>query len=778
METRTPQLTDIIVLDLADESAAYGTRLLTELGLRVIRVEDARGDLLRAREPFLEDVHDREHSYGHLLYNAGKESVAVDFESPGAERQLTDLLRLAHVVVAPLSPQGAVASAIAAAGSWPDGPGIVDVVFRRGAPLEVANDLVATAAGGLLTLNGFPSDPPNYPAGNLAYKQTGLAACHAALALVMERNATGANPGRITVSMQEAVAWTTIQTANANIWHWHGRAPTRKTPLAPFGTQKSGDGHWLSFTIHPPNWPKYADWVAKELGTEALLADEWSDPVFRAQNGARQAEFTARLCAKLTRDELIAEGQRRGLLVLPVNSVADIAADPHLEDRGFTVAVASPALGREIRQPASSFLFDRKRAEIRPAPSLGQHIDAVKATPSDRPATLRVPLAGQQAVRRQPLAGIRILDFCWAIAGPLGTRLLADLGADVIKIESEYRIDPIRQIGIQPPGTMSWNTNGQFNNSNPNKRALTLNLNTPEGIDIVRRLAETADVVVSNYTPDRMDLWGLGYEQLRAIKPDVIVANLAVMGTSGRNKDWRSYGSGIVAMCGLADLTGFPGRDPIGLGTLHTDFTVPYFAASQVMTALLERQRTGAGQFLEISQYEASVHLLDTETLEYLNEGRIAERQGNSRRGWAVHGVFPTVDDDRWIAVACRDDEAVAVLEQAIGRPAKELPLWTARLKDTQAVHVLQQAGIAASPVEDLSDIFGWDTGMAAAYRELEHPSGVTVMVQEEPITWDGERLPLRRSPLWGEHTHEVLTGILGLGDEDVAALAEKNVLF
>lgn len=777
MDEKAPALTHYTVLDLSDESAAFGTRLLAELGLRVIRIEAADGDGLRSRVPFAGDVAGVESSYAHLLYNAGKESVAVDFHSAEGRRVIESVARASDVVVAPLNSPPWLAELLADLEREASGPGIVDVVFRRGMPGLRANDLVATAAGGLLTLNGFGSDPPNYPAARLAYKETGLAACHAALALIGERNAMGRNPGRITISMQEAVALTTLQTSNANIWHWHRRVPTRHTPMSPFTTQKSADGRWLSFTIHPPNWPKYQDWIHRELGIDEILRPEWSDPVFRVQNVQKQAAWTSQLCAKLSREQLIAEGQRRGLLVLPVNSVPDIASEPHLHDRGFFGSVYAPGLEREIAVPRSAFIFDGRRPETKPASSLGADTDRVLAeatSASSRPLATPRP----RAVRHQPLAGVRIVDFCWAIAGPLATRLLADLGADVIKVESEYRIDPIRSIGVQPPGEMSWNTNGQFNNSNPNKRAMTLNLNTPEGIDIARRLVETADVVVSNYTPDRMDLWGLGYEQLCALRPGIIVANLAVMGTSGRNKDWRSYGSGIVAMCGLADLTGFDGRDPIGLGTLHTDFTVPYFAASQIMAALLEREKTGNGQFLELSQYEASIHLLDTDLLEYLNDGTVPRRRGNGQRGYTLHGVFPAAGNDRWIAIACETDEELARLLSHTGTTVEGLEAWTSARDRWEAAAELQALGIMASPVEDLEDTLVHDAAFAAGFRELDHPSGVTVLVQEEPITWDGDRLPLKRSPLWGEHTHEVLSGILKLDDAEIAALAEANVLF
>ena len=251
---------------------------------------------------------------------------------------------------------------------------------------------------------------------------------------------------------------------------------------------------------------------------------------------------------------------------------------------------------------------------------------------------------------RRPLDGVRVLDFTWAIAGSLGTRLLADLGAEVLKIESESRIDPIRYRGVQPPDHFSINTNGTFNDCAGGKKSVTLNLKTEEGIEAVRELARQADIVTSNYTPYRLDRWGIGYDDLRQIKPDIIVCNVAVMGIEGPRAEWRSYGNGIVAMCGLAHRSGFPGKAPIGLGTLHTDFTVPYYLATSVMAALDHREQTGEGRYLEIAQYETAVQLLDTELIEALNGGRERPRMGNRSPFMSPHGVFPSAGDERWVA--------------------------------------------------------------------------------------------------------------------------------
>ncbi|MFN0095964.1 MAG: CoA transferase [Dehalococcoidia bacterium] len=777
-------LDDVVVLDLGDEATVFGTRLLAELGARVIRVEDPVRDPIRARGPFLRGEPGLERSLAHLLLNGGKESVALELDDPASWEAVERLALASDVVVGPLRPDPRVRGLFDRLEAAEGGPGLVEAVFRRGAPDEQATDLIGAAAGGLVVVSGHGDEPPNHPKGELAYKQCGLTVAQMALALVMEARA-GRRPGRAVVSLQEAVNFTTIQTSNANWLHWQGRVPTRHQPMTPWSIYRCGDGRWISFTIHPPNWPKYVDWVETALGNTELSGPEWADGLYRALNGATMAAVTVELCRRHTRQDVIDEGQRRGLLTLPVNTLEDLANDVHLNARGFYHDVWHAQLDDPVRVPRSAFLSNAWHTQANPAPALGQHAPL----PEPRPASS----SPRATPNRQPLKGVRVLDFCWAIAGPLGTRLLADLGADVIKVESEYRLDPIRYIGVRPPGATGWEIMGQYQDCNAHKRAVTLNLNTPDGLAIVRRLAATADVVTSNYTPDRLDRWGLSYEALKALNPRIIVANLAVMGISGPNMGWRSYGNGMVAASGIGALTGFAGRDPIGIGTLHTDFTVPYFGAIAVMAALHQRNQTGEGRCLEVSQYESGVHLLDTELIDYLNGGPAAERNGNRSTRMAPHGVFPSAGDDRWVAIACRDDADWAALRRVTGITGPDgvagrlaavdaieaaLSAWTRQHGNWEASAILQAAGVPASPVEDLGELLGRDTAMNGDYLELEMPTGVTAVLQHEPVLWDGERLPLRRGPMWGEHADEILRGELGISDEEMADLAAKGVFY
>ena len=509
---------------------------------------------------------------------------------------------------------------------------------------EPVTDLTLGAAAGFTVLNGCSEDPPNQAAGDLALKQVALATAEAAMALVTARRRTG-RAGRIVVSAQEAVLVTTLQSSNGNLFHWHGIVPSRHDQIAAGSTVRSGDGLWTSFTIHPPNYPRFVEWAERAIGPTVLSAPEWSDPVYVSNHRHELMALVAELAASAPRAELIVEGQARGLLVTPVNEVADVAADAHLAARDFFVDVAGPG-ATAVRLAGSPFRADVGRGERGAAPELGADDGLLTDLAHRRPTAGGAVTADH----RQPLAGIRVVDFTWAIAGAFATRLLADLGADVVKLESEHRLDPIRHIGPQPTATVSLDTNGVFQDCGAGKRAVTLNVDTPEGQELARRLIATADVVTANYTPDRLDRWGFDRESLMALRPGLIVANLAVMGLSGPDAAWRSYGNGLVAMSGIAAHTGFDGRVPQCLGTMHTDFTVPYFGAMHILAALHHRDRTGEGAYLELSQYEASVRLLDVELAAVLNGGDGPGRIANRSPWFEPHGIFLTADEDRWVA--------------------------------------------------------------------------------------------------------------------------------
>ncbi len=767
-------LDGVRVVDVGDEASSYGATLLAELGAEVIRIEDAGVDTIRAD------------NWRNVTHNVGKRSVAVAPDDTELPPDVAALVGSADVVIGPLTatPLSDRVLAAATAGSATSTVTVVDRRSAAGGLTRPTTDLTAMAAGGHLTLNGDPADPPAVPAGELAWKQTSLAVSYAAMGLITAR-ARGATPSHVEVCVQEAVNFTTLQTANSNHFTWHRHAPSRHVRPADFTTVQAGDGRWVSFTIHPPYWDRFVDWAESVLGPLGLTGPEWDDPEYILRSKNLVGVHVQSLARTLTSEELIAHGQSLGLLVLPVHDTMGVAQDPHLAARHFWEDVDTPAGAARI--PGSPFRTSTGRARRGRVPALGEC--APDSLPPSNAAPSPTPAADDDFDPRRPLAGIRVVDFCWAIAGPLTTRLLAALGADVIKLESEHRLDPIRIIGVQPEGPKSFNTNGVFLDCNPGKRVATVNLDTPEGRELAWQLIDTADVVTANYSPERLDVWGFTWEALKARNPRLVAVNMAVMGMSGPNLGWRSYGSGIVAMCGLARHSNPDDRIPSCLGTLHTDFTVPFMAASTIMAALQRRGRTGEGLYVELAQYETAVRLMDAEVAAALAVEPQPPRVLNRSARHAPNVVSPSLGEDRWVALACRNDTDWDALRAVVpgldgldrwaDQDAAEAAIarWSSGLDRFEAADRLTEAGIPAAAVEDLADHQAPVSTLAGYWEHQEH-DGIDSTVVHLPVTWNGERLPLGAAPDWFGHTVEVVMDELGVDPDRFAELVAERVLW
>jgi crotonobetainyl-CoA:carnitine CoA-transferase CaiB-like acyl-CoA transferase len=816
--TRGGPLEDIRVIDLAGEPGAFAGRTLAQLGADVVRIEPPEGDPLRRRSPFLvepvtaaDDATERVSLY-HEHMNAGKRSLVLDLASfEGRER----LLRLATTADLALlaGPQADEVSIEALRAANPALLVTTISPFGEGPLADYrGSDLTAVASSGLMYLNGMPEDPPQAPGGEQGYHMGSIAAVATSLVALLGRDRDPRGAGhQIDVSLQEATSMSTLQTANANIYTWHAQIPRRIGLITQLGGRslyETADGRWVSFTIPinaPHLWAGFADW-ARELGIGDRFSDErWADPVFRSQRPAELAGVITQLCSMLDRATLFAEGQRRRLLVMPVNDAADLLADEHLNARDFFEEVPRPGGGAPLRDAGSPFRFSTGRSQLAPAPAHGEHssaieaeLDGIEAPSNDIDAST---LAGAgDGTPALPLEGIRVADFFWLIAGPATSRILADWGADVIKIESESRIDTIRVVGVQPkdPGTI--NTCGVFADCNTNKRSLNINLNTPRGIELAKELIAECDVVTNNFTGDRMDRWGLGYEELRKVRPDLVMLTMPVMGTSGPYRRYGSYGNGVIAYAGMNASMGLPGRPPVGIAPLYSDFSAPYQAASAILAALHHRERTGEGQFIELAQVEGTINLLGSALLEASATGAAPELRGNRSLDAAPHNAFRCAGEDRWVAIAVSNDEQWRALCGVIDRPRlatdarfatlearrsheDELEAivedWTGDLDAWEAMHRLQQGGVPAAVVEDLEDLTTRDPALPGRHLVPVRREGEphTYTLHAQPARIDGATAPLTPPPHFGEHNEEILRGLLGYDEASHSELLAAGVL-
>jgi benzylsuccinate CoA-transferase BbsF subunit len=400
-----------------------------------------------------------------------------------------------------------------------------------------------------------------------------------------------------------------------------------------------------------------------------------------------------------------------------------------------------------------------------------------------------------------PLAGLRVLDFCWVGAGSYMTKLLADHGADVIKVETHTRIDPVR---VSPPyagGIAGVNRSGYFAERNSGKRSLTLNMKTARARELARELVRRCDILSNNFTPGVMDRFGLGYDEVHALNPAAIYIAMSMQGDSGPERDYLGFGLTISALVGLHYLTALPGREPVGTGTNYPDHVPnPCHAAFAVLAALRHRRRTGQGQYIDMAQTEPTVALLGPEVLDYTANDSDPRPAGNQSRSRAPHGVYPCQGEDRWLALSVRTDGQWQAAREVLGLGAAGAgPDWSAaegRHADRDALDAAVAAataghdaetlarqliarGVPAAPVQTADRVIA---DAQLAFREhfqlLHHPEMGERIYNRPPFRFSATDNSLTRpAPLLGQHTSEICQELLGMNQTQVDDLIRDGVL-
>lgn len=376
------------------------------------------------------------------------------------------------------------------------------------------------------------------------------------------------------------------------------------------------------------------------------------------------------------------------------------------------------------------------------------------------------------------LDGLKIADFSWVGAGPRATKDLADNGAIVIKIESRKRPDLGR---LSPPfagGQKNLDGSAFFAQTNTSKKSVTINLSTPEGVEIAKKLIAWADVVVENFGPGYMERIGLGYETLKSIRPDIILASVSVAGRTGPMAGFRGYGNSAAAHSGHAALTGWAGRAPHMPPLAYGDVVAPMFATVAILAALEHHARTGEGQHLDISQTEPMVHVI----ADLYAHASMPDKAGNEDADYLLHGVFPCAGDDRWIAIAIENHGQLTpladVLELTVPPDEAALAEATAKFEAGDLAAKLRSLGIAAAPVLDGRDV-AQSAELAAAghFVALDHPVLGSARMPAPPYQLSETPWAMTAAPLLGEHNREVLGEIAGLSDAEIARLEAEGVL-
>ncbi len=401
---------------------------------------------------------------------------------------------------------------------------------------------------------------------------------------------------------------------------------------------------------------------------------------------------------------------------------------------------------------------------------------------------------------RQALEGVKVVDFSWYAVGPQTARHLADHGAEVIRVESaSTKIDLLRTSGPFRDGISGVNRSGYFANQNPNKYGITVNLKLPKAVEIAKRLVARADVVTESVTGGVMERLGVAYDNLKKVKPDIIMISMSAQGRGGPCSNHSCFGHVLQALCGVNHLVGWPDGYPVGAYGPYTDYFVPHLAATVVMAALAYRQRTGKGQYIDVSQLEAGIHCLETVILDYTANGREQSRMGNHHPYASPHGAYRCEGQDRWCVIAVFTDEEWQSFCQVIGNPklsqdprfstlsgrldsADELDRlveeWTVNYPPEQVMEMMQAAGVAAGVTKNAKDLH--------EDPQLKHRNHYWVLTHPEMghSTYDSPAYRLSKTPCQprmpapclGEHNEFVCTQLLGMSDKEFVGLMAEGV--
>jgi crotonobetainyl-CoA:carnitine CoA-transferase CaiB-like acyl-CoA transferase len=381
------------------------------------------------------------------------------------------------------------------------------------------------------------------------------------------------------------------------------------------------------------------------------------------------------------------------------------------------------------------------------------------------------------------LNNIRILDFSWVLAGPYATRLLADFGAEVIKVQPLFSYEKDTRFDL-----------GYYNFWNRNKLGVTLNLSNPEGVDIAKRLVGICDAVVESFTPRVMDNWRMDYDRLKEIKPDIIMLSMSAMGHTGPWRDYAGFGPTVQAFSGITFHTSYPGRPPAGLGFSYADHVAGLYASLSLLAALEHRQKTGEGQYIDLSQLETLASLLGDEIIRQQHEGE------SGSLSEAPHNVYRCKGDDRWCAISVTTEVEWLALKKVMGNPqwagdkkyaSAKLRLqhreeldeliesWTLKHAPEQVMEILQGEGVAAGIVQDAGDLARNHQLKARSFfmeNSVAGPDGI--ISDASPIKMDLTPAGYRKPAPWpGEDNDYVYGELLGLSADEISALKQGGII-
>jgi crotonobetainyl-CoA:carnitine CoA-transferase CaiB-like acyl-CoA transferase len=639
------------------------------------------------------------------------------------------------------------------------------------------SDLVAAALGGVLSITGTPDAPLN-GWGRQCFNTAGLFAAICGLAGVYAARSTGRGQ-HVDLSLQQSVITCTEQMLM--FWFFSKMFPVAEPPRqaslhwsGAFEVMRCASGYAM---ITPgTHMPKMVEWLDED-GMAGDLKELDLSEMLKVLPHIKHIMEILRAWA-LTKDahELFFAGQQRHLPFGEVLNVSDIINNEHFQARGFFRSV--DWRGPTVKIPGPLFRTEATPAPL-PQPPTVTPLDPTTVLQRWAPSSPSTPSASPG---QKPLTGVRILDFTWVLAGPYCTRVLADLGADVIKLQTEERAQGVN--GNAFPYFALWNRN---------KRSVALKMKNPKALDLFRRMVEQADVIVENFSVGVLERWGIGYDAVRLWNNKIIYMSMSGAGQSGPWRDFVTYAPTIHALSGLTYLTNPPDRQDIGLGCAYTDHLSGLAGALALLEALAARRRTGTGQRIDLSQLEVGAYLVGPAFADLLSNGREAHPQGNQDAfcNYVPNNVYRCANNE-WLALTCRDDSEWNRLCRAIGghtlindtrlaslegRRIRRneidhiISTWAAQQDAEQAMRQLQAAGVPAGKVCTMRNLTERDEQLTARQWLVEVENKLLGRHQLErfPAVFSDATFDYTPAPFLGEHNFEVYKELLGMSEEEVA---------
>ena len=783
------------VVDLADEKGELCGRLLADLGADVIRVEPPEGAISRRLPPFVPpvgsaDAEDHAANDASSLYfavrNAGKRGVTLDIGTATGRERLHELLSSADIFIESFAPGTLARNELHPNSLRERYPKLVLVSitdFGQTGPYRDyrGTDMIGFAMGGMMHRAGIFAKPPIVAPGALAYDAVGVTAAYAALLAIFKQLNTGLGQ-HVDVSVMESVA---------NLSDWalpsysvmKNAAPRSGTGI--YTLYRCSDGFIRMIILVEHHWRALLDWIGNP--------EELRDPALNA--------FIARLMKMdvivpaiegFFRDkkkvDVAREAQSRGIPATPLLRPSEVLSNEHTLERG-SFRRLEVAKGLEAEIQSGFFTIDGERVGPRKRPPiLGEDNDGAFGAGFE-------PTEDNPSSASHPLEGLRVLDFGVGAVGVEVGRLLAEYGADVIKIETRQAPDFIRTI-------LSSYMNPPFASSSRSKRSFGVNLKTEEGRDLLKQLVRTADVAIENNGTGVMDRLGLGATALHEINPRIVSFSSQMVGSYGPWKDWIGYGPNTHPVSGMQHLWNYPEDEdrPAGSTNVYPDHFVGRLGAFAVLAGLIQRRRSGRGLHADAAQFEAAIALLsDLMAQESLAPGSVKPLGNASSRG-APWGCYRCEGEDDWCIVNVRSDSEWQGLRTALGDPAwakdpelaategrirardsidRRLEDWTSKRSSRKVMEALQSHGVPAGMVAHAGTHFEDPHLAARGYPQPIEQPGIGPVVLEGPA-FRGTDLPdpiVFQAPKLGEHTRQIASELLGLSDAKISELIETGIL-